>query len=57
MAGNVTALHGKTSDSEKITINLGYVDLGRVDLWCRRDLLQPQRFRSDGNSQSTRSAS
>ena len=32
MAGNVTALHGKTGDSEKITINLGYVDLGRVDL-------------------------
>jgi Arc/MetJ-type ribon-helix-helix transcriptional regulator len=30
MAGKVTALHG--SDSEKITINLGYVDLGRVDL-------------------------
>ena len=32
MAGNVTPLHGKAGDSEKITINLGYVDLGRVDL-------------------------
>ncbi len=32
MAGSVTPLHGKAGDSEKITINLGYVDLGRVDL-------------------------
>ena len=32
MAGNVTPLHGKAGDSEKITINVGYVDLGRVDL-------------------------
>lgn len=32
MAGNLTALHGKLGDSEKITINLGFVDLGRVDL-------------------------
>jgi Arc/MetJ-type ribon-helix-helix transcriptional regulator len=32
MAGNVTPLHSKTGDSEKVTINLGYVDLGRVDL-------------------------
>jgi Arc/MetJ-type ribon-helix-helix transcriptional regulator len=32
MAGNLTSLQGKVGDSEKITINLGYVDLGRVDL-------------------------
>jgi Arc/MetJ-type ribon-helix-helix transcriptional regulator len=32
MAGHVTPLHSKTGDSEKVTINLGYVDLGRVDL-------------------------
>ena len=32
MAGNVTPFHSKTGDSEKVTINLGYVDLGRVDL-------------------------
>jgi Arc/MetJ-type ribon-helix-helix transcriptional regulator len=31
MAGNLTSLQGKVGDSEKITINLGYVDLGRVD--------------------------
>ncbi len=29
---NVTPLRDKTPDSEKITINLGYVDLGRIDL-------------------------
>src|SRR5271169_3511174 len=32
MANNVRELRPKTSDSEKITINLGYVDLGHVDL-------------------------
>ncbi len=29
---NVRPLRDKTPDSEKITINLGYVDLGRIDL-------------------------
>ncbi|MFZ3582013.1 CopG family transcriptional regulator [Loktanella sp. DJP18] len=29
---NIRQLREKTPDSEKITINLGYVDLGRVDL-------------------------
>jgi Arc/MetJ-type ribon-helix-helix transcriptional regulator len=29
---NIRQLRDKTPDSEKITINLGYVDLGRVDL-------------------------
>jgi Arc/MetJ-type ribon-helix-helix transcriptional regulator len=32
MAGNVHELRSKASDSEKITINLGYVDLGHIDL-------------------------
>ena len=32
MAGNVHDLRPKVSDTEKITINLGYVDLGHVDL-------------------------
>lgn len=32
MAGNVTELRPKGGDSEKITINLGYVDLGHIDL-------------------------
>ena len=29
---NVRQLRDKTPDNEKITINLGYVDLGRIDL-------------------------
>lgn len=32
MAGKVHELRPKPADSEKITINLGYVDLGHVDL-------------------------
>ena len=32
MGDNVRELRPKASDSEKITINLGYVDLGQVDL-------------------------
>ncbi len=32
MTGKVEALRPKVSDSEKITINLGYVDLGHIDL-------------------------
>src|SRR3954453_4030458 len=32
MTGNVTEIRPKASDSEKITINLGYVDLGHIDL-------------------------
>ena len=32
MASNVTDIRSKAADSEKITINLGYVDLGHVDL-------------------------
>src|SRR5215213_439428 len=32
MAGNAREPRPKTPDSEKITINLGFVDLGRIDL-------------------------
>jgi Arc/MetJ-type ribon-helix-helix transcriptional regulator len=32
MVGNVRELRPKASDSEKVTINLGYVDLGHIDL-------------------------
>src|ERR1051326_4125861 len=32
MANNVHELRPKVGDSEKITINLGYVDLGQIDL-------------------------
>ena len=32
MADNVRELRPKVGDSEKITINLGYIDLGHIDL-------------------------
>ena len=32
MPDNVRELRPKTPDTEKITVNLGYVDLGHVDL-------------------------
>ena len=40
----------KTPDSEKITINLGYVDLGQIDLMVQEGLLfEPDRFHPDGD--------
>ena len=35
MPDNIHELRPKTPDTEKITINLGYVDLGQVDLMVR----------------------
>jgi len=35
MADNVRELRPKAGDTEKITINIGYVDLGQVDLLVR----------------------
>ena len=35
MAGKIQELRPKAVDSEKITINLGYVDLGQIDLLVR----------------------
>jgi len=35
MASNVHEFRPKSADSEKITINLGYVDLGHIDLLVR----------------------
>src|SRR4029079_13656107 len=32
MADNVYQFRGKAADTEKITMNLGYVDLGHIDL-------------------------
>jgi Arc/MetJ-type ribon-helix-helix transcriptional regulator len=32
---DVHELRPKTPDSEKITVNLGFIDLGRVDLMVR----------------------
>jgi Arc/MetJ-type ribon-helix-helix transcriptional regulator len=35
MSGQIHTLRDKPGDSEKITINLGYVDLGHIDLLVR----------------------
>src|SRR5271170_8435523 len=35
MPNNVSELRRRPADSEKITINLGYVDLGQIDLMVR----------------------
>src|ERR1700693_5427564 len=35
MVSNVYELRSKAPDSEKITVNLGFIDLGRVDLMVR----------------------
>src|SRR5437588_7933002 len=35
MTDNVQPLRPKVPDSEKITLNLGFVDLGRIDLMVR----------------------
>src|SRR5579862_4908413 len=35
MAAEIGKLRNRVSDSEKITINLGYVDLGQIDLLVR----------------------
>jgi Arc/MetJ-type ribon-helix-helix transcriptional regulator len=32
MAADIQRIHERSSESEKITINLGYVDLGHIDL-------------------------
>ena len=36
----VQELRPKTPDSEKITVNLGFIDLGRVDLMVRDGFCQ-----------------
>ena len=40
MVGNVRELRPKAGDSEKITINLGYVDLGHIDLMVQEGFYQ-----------------
>ena len=55
MTENIHQLRPKPSDTEKITINLGFVDLGHIDLMVEDGfLLQPNRFHSNGNSKPTR---
>ncbi|MEO1089476.1 MAG: CopG family transcriptional regulator [Pseudomonadota bacterium] len=40
MSGNVRQLRERAPDSEKVTINLSYVDLGRVDLLVQEGFYQ-----------------
>lgn len=40
MADNVHELRPKPPDTEKITVNLGYVDLGHVDLMVRKGFIR-----------------
>jgi Arc/MetJ-type ribon-helix-helix transcriptional regulator len=40
MTNNVQELRPKAGDSEKITINLGYVDLGHIDLLVQEGFYQ-----------------
>jgi Arc/MetJ-type ribon-helix-helix transcriptional regulator len=40
MTGNVHELRPKPGDTEKITINLGYVDLGHIDLLVQEGFYQ-----------------
>ena len=35
MVGEIVKLRNKAGDTEKLTINLGYVDLGQIDLLVR----------------------
>ena len=39
----VHELRPKASDSEKITVNLGFIDLGRVDLMVRDGFIRANR--------------
>ena len=38
-----TSLRSKTPDSEKITVNLGFIDLGRMDLMVREGFYYANR--------------
>src|SRR3982750_3104551 len=40
MASNIHQFPQKAADSEKITINLGYVDLGHIDLMVQEGFYQ-----------------
>jgi len=47
----------KIPESEKITINLGFVDLGQIDLLVLRQILcQSDRFHSHRDSKSARTS-
>jgi hypothetical protein len=57
MAGKVLELRPKAAESEKITINLGYVDLGQIDLLVQEGFYSnPHRLHPDRHPQPARPA-
>ena len=54
MVANIHELRAKQADTEKITINLGYVDLGQVDLMVKTDSI-PTALISSGRPSATSS--
>src|SRR6266566_5186055 len=49
MVENVRELRSKTAESEKVTINLGYVDLGHIDLMVQEGFYSNRtRMRDSG---------
>ena len=56
MADKVHELRARAGESEKITINLGYVDLGQIDLLVQEGFFQPHGFHPHGHPKSARSA-
>ena len=54
LSTNIHHLRYKPGESEKITINLGYVDLGHIDLLVQGGLLQSHRLDQDGDPQPAR---
>jgi ribbon-helix-helix protein len=54
IADKVHEFRPKPADTEKITINLGYVDLGHVNLMVQEGFYTPYRFHSNRNPQPTR---
>ena len=55
MANNVRELRPRIPDTEKITVNLGYVDLGHVDLMVQEGFYPPNRTDSSGRPSATSS--
>jgi len=50
MADNIRELRSKIPDTEKITINLGYVDLGHVDLMVQEGFTRTVPISSERQS-------
>ena len=56
MGGEIRRLRDKPGETEKITINVGFVDLGHIDLLVHEGglLFQSHRLHQDGDPQPAR---